>query len=476
MHARGSTPGKRRLGRVLAVLVGLVGAFALIEAALWTASLFATPEDRFARLAPEPGERRILCFGDSNTYGINLPAEASYPAQLGRMLDRDEGNPWRVVNLGYPGQNSAQVRARLAENLALYRPEVVIVWIGINNTWSLAMSHLWEVPDAEPQPGWAQRIAQRCRTLGMLRMLQHRVTRILRDDGRKVPGHDEVPGLGGALRGEGLGEGVEEVVRQSRVIQREDDYSVGLRIDLVRMRRICEEHGAKLCLVTYPIDVPFVREKVNPCIRDSAHESGTPLLDLEAELLPTFVRVGLPLMQFEDCHATATGNYETARVVLAGLVARGLLEPRPAWSDVPTVESTMRESRMEAVGREGRVVRLDIAGRPFAPYRMVIEARVSGGEGGTARIVPMRVREDSGLALEEQRAYFGRLSAEGSARADLALPEDARGLAIAAENGGGFLGWRLTGLIGRHAARGERDGQAVTLDLDPTGAASGGSR
>jgi hypothetical protein len=192
--------------RILAVLIGLLATAVLLEAGLWTASLFFHPPDRAALLAPAPGEQRILCIGDSNTYGVYLDPEESYPAQLQGFLDLAPGNPWRVVNLGFPGQNSAQVRARLAENLVLYRAGILIVLVGVNNSWSPAMSHLWKFPDREPEPHFFTALLQKCRTIGLARMAFGRLKSWFRPGGSERAGTRVIPGLAGALRGEGAGE------------------------------------------------------------------------------------------------------------------------------------------------------------------------------------------------------------------------------------------------------------------------------
>ncbi|TAJ18113.1 MAG: hypothetical protein EPO68_08370, partial [Planctomycetota bacterium] len=136
--------------RVLALAAGALVALVLLELGLRIAADSIAPQRRAGDDAAAAGERRILCFGDSNTYGIHLEAHESYPAQLQQLLDCAPSNPWRVVNLGFPGMNSAEVRADFARDLDRFRPEIAIVWIGINDTWSRARAELWDLPDREP--------------------------------------------------------------------------------------------------------------------------------------------------------------------------------------------------------------------------------------------------------------------------------------------------------------------------------------
>ena len=84
------------------------------------------------------GAIRILCVGDSHTFGLPLPEEESYPAQLGEALARRHpGIEIEVINLGIPSLNSAFVANRLEEQMHQIQPQLVIVWVGINNLWNV---------------------------------------------------------------------------------------------------------------------------------------------------------------------------------------------------------------------------------------------------------------------------------------------------------------------------------------------------
>ncbi len=105
----------------------------LIEALLHGVSLFA--EDRSSAWRAG-AEVKILSVGDSHTYGSFVPPQFAYPAQLESQLERLEPGKYSVINRGVPGMNTRQVRNRLPVWLSRYRPDVVIVWAGINNSWN----------------------------------------------------------------------------------------------------------------------------------------------------------------------------------------------------------------------------------------------------------------------------------------------------------------------------------------------------
>lgn len=57
---------------------------------------------------------KIICLGDSNTFGSESSYGNSYPEQLERLLNRGiENYKFTVYNLGIPNQNSFQVKDSL---------------------------------------------------------------------------------------------------------------------------------------------------------------------------------------------------------------------------------------------------------------------------------------------------------------------------------------------------------------------------
>lgn len=80
----------------------------------------------------------VICVGDSHTWGLGF----GYPRRLARYLG-ERSDQYRVVNLGVPGSNTAQHRARFEEYLDRYQPSLVVFWVGINNRWNHAASEHW---------------------------------------------------------------------------------------------------------------------------------------------------------------------------------------------------------------------------------------------------------------------------------------------------------------------------------------------
>lgn len=91
--------------------------------------------------AKTPGTRRVFALGDSNTFGWDVDDGANWPAQLHRLFARD-GHPAEVINAGVWGYTSFQGRRRFEELLA-FNPDIVLVSFGAND------AHPVRVPDAE---------------------------------------------------------------------------------------------------------------------------------------------------------------------------------------------------------------------------------------------------------------------------------------------------------------------------------------
>jgi hypothetical protein len=82
-------------------------------------------------------ESLVFAVGDSYTQGAGLPADASYPAQLDLMLNRDEAGFYAkrvgVVNLGVAGFGGEQSFASLQRFGERLGPPAFILYLGCDN-------------------------------------------------------------------------------------------------------------------------------------------------------------------------------------------------------------------------------------------------------------------------------------------------------------------------------------------------------
>ena len=128
--------------RLALVVFGLLLAVVLLEAGLRIAGLvFVSVQERRNQLSLREGHTyRVLCIGESTTA---LGGEDSYPSQLERSLNaRGKGVSFSVINRGLPAVTTDVIVGQLEENLARYRPDVVVAMMGINDP-----------PDAEVTDG-----------------------------------------------------------------------------------------------------------------------------------------------------------------------------------------------------------------------------------------------------------------------------------------------------------------------------------
>jgi hypothetical protein len=76
---------------------------------------------------PPSGMRRVLCVGDSFTFGERLRDEETMPARLEVELNTGGAPRWEVINLGVVGYGTDQQWLLLSDNGLRYRPHVVVL-------------------------------------------------------------------------------------------------------------------------------------------------------------------------------------------------------------------------------------------------------------------------------------------------------------------------------------------------------------
>ncbi len=131
----------------LAILVLLLLSEGILAAASWTVRRHSSGQTA-------QGSRetmRILCVGDSNTYGIGAPKGKSYPDQFAKILAM-AGISADVRNAGRPGANTGQVYRILKKELQNFRPNLVLILAGANNFWNqLDIPPEWIEESLEPR-------------------------------------------------------------------------------------------------------------------------------------------------------------------------------------------------------------------------------------------------------------------------------------------------------------------------------------
>lgn len=91
---------------------------------------------RYREIAQEKpeGVTRILCIGDSLTFGAGVPTEETYPAQLERLLNQyAPSSQFEVINMGVFGYGTWQAVDLLKQKGLKYHPDIVILGFYIND-------------------------------------------------------------------------------------------------------------------------------------------------------------------------------------------------------------------------------------------------------------------------------------------------------------------------------------------------------
>lgn len=86
--------------------------------------------------AKQPGVTRIVCLGDSHTFGYKVEEDEAYPFQLGEMLEVAKAGQFEVLNCSVPSWNIRAEAAWLRARLSFLEPDYVVWQIFDNDLWS----------------------------------------------------------------------------------------------------------------------------------------------------------------------------------------------------------------------------------------------------------------------------------------------------------------------------------------------------
>jgi lysophospholipase L1-like esterase len=92
-----------------------------------------------AETAPDEPAVKVVCFGDSITFGYKLEKRRAecYPALLGMLLDEKPGGvEYTVVNAGVSGEDTRQGLRRIEKLLKDERPRWILIQYGTNDLWT----------------------------------------------------------------------------------------------------------------------------------------------------------------------------------------------------------------------------------------------------------------------------------------------------------------------------------------------------
>ena len=315
---------KAILSRVILILFGLCLSLVVVEAILRVGALFVGRE--VVERSVLPGKWRMLCLGDSNTYGLYVDKSQAYPKVFETLWNATPGDTHRsveVLNLGFPGTNSSKLVKDFRRMLSTFRPDVVPIMVGANDLWTMPETAI-ESPDAIDRLGAALwRMSRAYRFLYMVR----RAFEVRQLDVTADPPTGFERGHGIARFGKDEFDLGWTKIPEGGVPDWEPTGPLEKNLQTLAIQ--AAEFGTKLIFLTYAAD-SLSYSWANKIIRRIAKTSSTRLIDVAAVLKPSCpVPVGSGVFTgpgadcpelFPDQHPTVKGHERVARVLAQQLM------------------------------------------------------------------------------------------------------------------------------------------------------------
>lgn len=265
---------------------------------------FRTAE--FAKVKP-PGTFRIVCLGDSWTFGSNVDQNEAYPQQLTALLERNFPRAsFEVLNLGVMGYSSYQGLQLLKRQAFDFDPDLVLIGFAMND------SHVSGYRDKDMQ-GYKE---SRTVAIGVVRLLQKSeiykllsyLTRSLMEKPKSIGEQLKASvdaGRGGDILDMPGDQNYEQFEAWTRVPL--NDYEK----NIVEMIKLAREHGAGVILLFNEL---WRNNPYRAALEKISSAEGVPLVDSSALIAERRKRIEEELEKklalVPDKHSARSGNDE----------------------------------------------------------------------------------------------------------------------------------------------------------------------
>ena len=273
-----------------------------------------------ARDDASAASRRILCIGDSHTFGIWLAKGDSYPARLEAKLN--EANPNKanpndrvaVENAGVPGYATADVLERLRVLLARRHYDAVAVMAGANDRWKGA-----------ERPWWLELKTVK---LGLLLFRGRVPPRVTNSDGvvhvdeisgKATPGNASTVTIAMVDRS---GESIAFEQRATAELESDERLAAKLAENLRAIAGATAAAGSRILFVGYPSDANDLG-LASRAMAAAAVDANIPFVDLAPAMAIAREKFLFEQLYFPDHHGRAATNEIVARAVAAALADEG---------------------------------------------------------------------------------------------------------------------------------------------------------
>jgi lysophospholipase L1-like esterase len=219
-----------------------------------------------------------------------------------------------ILNLGYPGNNTTNVRNTLPDVLDTLLPDFVTFMVGVNDFWTVPAAD----PKGEPgQAGWRGRLWRHSRAFRLLYMIRRSFSR---QDLELSFANDDVTAK--------LGE--KEVSLGPQISSgRNPGWARRLRTNLAAILETVKSSGSQPIVVTYRANWHNYAW-ANQALREIAAQTQTPLIDLGAYFQTFCPGEQCAGLFFEDNHPTSAGHARAAEEMRRQMVGMRILAAAPA--------------------------------------------------------------------------------------------------------------------------------------------------
>ena len=273
------------------------------------------------------GHRRILCLGDTYTFGAYVNDDETFPAALERKLRQiDSGWPTEVINAGVTGYTIADEAALAEENGFALSPDIVIVGFAMNDLPDLAR----KISARDSQRLAAARISHSPLT-PVRTLLMHTAT------------YNFLFALKASLLGRlHLDPAMHEAQTRRFLSPPFDERSEILfeayRSALLNLNDAALKRGCRLLLVLFPLyeqAVSGTPAEAQARLMRMAEAAGIPAVDLLPAFRAAGARAAKMFLVPLDHHPSAAGHRLAAREVSRFVVAEMAGAARPAGVQAP---------------------------------------------------------------------------------------------------------------------------------------------
>jgi GDSL-like Lipase/Acylhydrolase family len=246
------------------------------------------------RLEKPPGTRRVVCLGDSFSWGSGVEFEDAFPQRLERGLTRRRKEAWEVVNLARPAMNTVDELSVLVREGFAYDPDVVLLGYVLNDSEDPGSAETRRAEDWKSAQGPPPSVLD---ASALCRMIRLRLW-ATRENRRRLDGFlsmyaDDAPGW----------------VESRRALRQ-----IGAR---------CREHGVPFVVAIFPLfgnplDESYPFTDIHRKVAQAAAEAGARVVDL----LPAFRGLRWDVLVVDgvdDEHPNEIAHRIAARTILRAL-------------------------------------------------------------------------------------------------------------------------------------------------------------